>query len=317
MRGKWHFSFHLIPETPPRDNSSVNRRNFLAYAAALTAKAARPASRLAAEAYIFQQYAERIHRPLEAIVPRAMSITRAAGFREIELSPAFLPPSWRNRTLAAVRDEKLGMPSVYVGGPMHEAAGASSTIAAAIEYGTLCQPFGCKAVVHNPDPKPHDARKTDSELAYEADALSRMGHSLAQHGLQLRVHHHTPQLEENAREWHVILQHTDPQYVYLCVDVDWAYEAGFRPLEFLREAGNRVREIHVRSARNKVWLQDLEDSDIDYRAVARYLTQAGLTPLIVVELAYRPQTVITRPLVEDLRLSRIYAEKVFGVKANA
>jgi hypothetical protein len=36
---------------------------------------------------------------------------------------------------------------------------------------------------------------------------------------------------------------------------------------------------------------------------------------VVVELAYRENTVVTRPLAEDLRLSRIYAEQVFGVKA--
>jgi hypothetical protein len=76
--------------------------------------------------------------------------------------------------------------------------------------------------------------------------------------------------------------------------------------------GERLREIHVRSARNKLWLEDLEDSDIDYRKVAEYLRAEQLTPLVVVELAYRPNTKITRPLSEDLRLSRIYAEKMFG-----
>jgi inosose dehydratase len=100
-------------------------------------------------------------------------------------------------------------------------------------------------------------------------------------------------------------------------DVDWAYEAGFQPIPFLREVNNRLHEIHVRSARNKIWLEDLEDSDIDYRAVATYLKRANLNPLIVVELAYRPNTLLTRSLVEDLRLSRQYAEQIFGVRANA
>ena len=75
--------------------------------------------------------------------------------------------------------------------------------------------------------------------------------------------------------------------------------------------------IHVRSARNKVWLEDLGDSHIVYRAVATYLKQANLNPLILVELAYRPATLVTRSLVEDLRLSCRYAEQIFGVHANA
>ena len=209
------------------------------------------------------------------------------------------------------------MPSLYVGGSMHERAGADRTIARALEFGNLCAPFGCKAIVNNPDPKDGDTLKTDAELAVQAESLNRMGRTLAQHGFELRVHHHTPQLMDNAREWRHILHHTDPEYVYICVDVDWAYEAGFEPITFLREVGNRVREIHVRSAKNKVWLEDLEDSDIDYRQVAEYLSEAGLAPLIVVELAYRRKTVVTRSLEEDLRMSRLYAEKVFGVKANA
>lgn len=271
---------------------------------------------MAVEGYIFQQYAQRLKQPLEAVIGKVLPMARAAGFRNIELNPAFFPPDSRERTLSILRSQELRMPSVYVGGPLHEKAGADRTIAQALEFGNLCAPFGCKAVVTNPDPKPGNAPKTDAELAEQADSLNRMGRRLAQHGFQLRVHHHTPQLADHAREWHHILRHTDPQYVYICVDVDWAYEGGFKPIPFLRNVGNRLREIHVRSAKNKIWLEDVEDSDIDYRKVAAYLKEAHLMLEIVVELAYRPATVITRPLEEDLRRSRLYVEGVFGVKAS-
>jgi len=271
---------------------------------------------MAVEGYIFQQYAQSLKRPLEAVIGQVLPMARAAGFRNIELNSAFFPAAGRDQTLSIIRSQDLRMPSVYVGGPMHERNGADRTIAKAVEIGELCAPFGCKAVVTNPDPKPGDASKTDTELAVEAESLNRMGQMLAEHGFQLRVHHHTPQLTENAREWRHILQHTDAKYVFMCVDVDWAYEGGFEPIPFLRDVGNRLREIHVRSARNKLWLEDLEDSDIDYRKVAEYLSKEDLKPLIVVELAYRPNTIVTRPLEEDLRLSRLYAEKVFGVKTN-
>lgn len=295
----------------------MNRREFLGTAIAAAASRAAPLanSKLSVEGYIFQQYAQRSHQTLESVIPEVLPMARAAGFRNIELNPEFFPPEARERTLSILKAQDLRMPSVYVGGPMHEREGADRTIARALEFGDLCVPFGCTGIVNNPDPKPGDAPKTDAELKLQADSLNRMGRSLSQHGFELRVHHHTPQLEQNAREWRHILRHTDPAYVHICVDVDWAYEGGFKPLPFLEEVGNRLREIHVRSAKNKVWLEDLEDSDIDYRAVAHYLERAGLAPLIVVELAYRPNTVITRSLAEDLRVSRIYAEKVFGVKA--
>lgn len=291
---------------------TITRREWLALSAG-TVCLAQPSrvSELAVEGYIFQQYAESLKQPLQAILPKAFRMARDAGFTNIELNTAFFPPERRQENLALLRSLQFHMPSVYVGGPLHEKEGAERTIEAALELGTLCRPFGCRAVVNNPDPKPGNARKSDDELAVEADSLNRMGRKLAEAGFQLRVHHHTPQLVENAREWRFLLRHTDPRYVFICVDVDWAYEGGFAPLPFLRDVGPRLREIHVRSARNKVWLEDVEDSDIDYREIAAYLRQSHLTPLIVVELAYRPQTKVTRPLEEDLRLSRLYTEKVF------
>ena len=87
------------------------------------------------------------------------------------------------------------------------------------------------------------------------------------------------------------------------------------PLELLKLAGKRVREIHVRNSRNKLWLEDLEGGDVDYRAIAAYMESTGIKPLIVVELAYRDNTAVTRPLERDLEISREYAEKIFGVKA--
>ena len=292
----------------------MTRRELFLAATAVGLRSGRPGeSALAVEGYIFQQYAESLKRPLEAVTGQVLPMARAAGFRNLELNPAFFPPQGRERTLNTLRSQGLRMPSIYVGGSMHEREGADATIATALELGNLCAPFGCKGVVNNPDPKHRDTPKTDAELAIQADSLNRMGRALAQHRLELRVHHHTPQLADNAREWRHILRNTDPEYVHVCVDVDWAYEAGFEPIPFLREVGSRLREIHVRSAIRKVWLEDLEDSDIDYRRVAEYLSQEGLAPLIVVELAYRPNTAVTRSLEEDLRLSRLYAEKVFGL----
>jgi sugar phosphate isomerase/epimerase len=292
----------------------MTRRIFLA-AVSASGSPSSLKSMLAVEGYIFQQYAQSLKQPLEAVIPEALRMVRAAGFRNVELNTAFLLPEGRARTLSLVRSYGLQMPSLYVGGAMHEAGKADQTISTALEFGNLCRPFGCKAIVTNPDPKPNDVPKTDAELAVQSESLNRMGRKLAANGFALRVHHHTPQLENNAREWRHILQHTDPQYVHICVDVDWAYEGGFEPISFLREVGTRLEEIHVRSARNKLWLEDLEDSDIDYGRVAAYLREQALNPLIVVELAYRPKTAVTRSLEEDLRLSRLYAEKVFRVRA--
>jgi inosose dehydratase len=299
----------------------LTRREVLATAgSAALAWAEKPGGfEMSVEGYIFQQYAERKKKPLAEVVDEVLPMARAAGFRNVELNPAFFAPEFRARTLALLRSLELRMPSIYVGAAVHTKALADSAVATAVEYARLAVPFGCKGVVTNPDPKPGgqagDQAKTDSELSAEADGLNRIGRALTAEGCELRVHHHTPQLENNAREWRFILANTDPKLVRICVDVDWAYEGGYEPVKFLREAGARLREIHVRSARNKLWLESVEDGDIDYRAVAAYLRRSRLFPLVVVELAYRPQTIITRSLEDDLRRSRFYTEQVFGIRS--
>ncbi len=294
----------------------MTRREWvLLSASSLMCRASEPASRLSVESYIFQQYAERQKKPLGAVIDEIFPMVRNAGFHNIELNPAFFAPDLRDRVLAALRSNDLSMPSVYVGGGMHTKALAQATTKLALEIGALCKPFGCTAVVNNADPKPHQAQKTDEELVVEAASMNELGRVLAENGFQLRVHNHTPEMMDNAREWRYILHHTDPKYVTFCLDLDWVHQGGLDPLELLREAGKRVTEIHVRNAKNKLWLESVEAGDIDYRKVASLLSEKHVEPLIVVELAYRENTVITRPLGEDLRLSRIYTERIFGLHA--
>jgi len=272
-------------------------------------------SRMSVEGYIFQQYAARQKKPLSEIVEPAFAMAHQAGFHNIEINQAFFEASLRGRVLASLRVNDLRMPSVYVGGAMHQERLAEQTTARALEIAALCRPFGCKAVVNNPDPKPAPPRKTDGELALQAKALNHMGQALRAKGYELRVHHHTPELLDNAREWRHILHNTDPRYVALCLDLDWVHQGGFAPLDLLREAGPRVHEVHVRNSNNKLWLESFEDGDIDYRPIAAYLEKQKLQPLVVVELAYRENTSITHSLADDLHASRIYAERIFDLKA--
>jgi inosose dehydratase len=242
-------------------------------------------------------------------------MARKAGFHNVELNQEYFAPALRGPTLQLVRADGLSMPSVYVGGGMHEAKRADETIARALDIAAICQPFGCIAVVHNPDPKPDHAEKSDAELSVQSQSLNRMGRALSDKGFQLRVHNHTPEMVNHAREWRHTLHNTDPKYVTLCLDLDWVHQGGQDALALLREAGSRVTEVHVRNSRNMLWLEAVEDGDVDYRQIAGYFNKSGLKPLIVVELAYRDNTPVTRSLEEDLKRSRIYTEQVFRMKA--
>jgi len=270
---------------------------------------------MSVEGYIFQQYAERRKKPLGEVIDEILPMARKAGFHNVEFNPAFCAPDLRGRVLAGLRSNALSMPSVYVGGGMHTKALARQTTKLALEIGGICKPFGCTGIVNNADPKPQHAQKTDQELAVQAESMNQLGRVLNENGFQLRVHNHTPEMVDNAREWRYMLRNTDSKYVTFCLDLDWVHQGGLDPLELLREAGKRVTEIHVRNSKDKLWLESVEDGDIDYRKIAEFLNREEVNPLVVVELAYRENTVVTRPLGEDLRLSRIYTERVFGIPA--
>lgn len=294
----------------------LTRREWLLFAAAgALSSAAERTSRISVESYIFQQYAQRQKKPLGDVIDEIFPMVQKAGFHNIELNPAFFTPELQERVLAQLRSHSLSMPSVYVGGGMHTEALEEKTTEQALEIGRLCKPFGCVGIVNNADPKPGNVAKTDAELAFQSGAMNRLGRVLKENGFQLRIHNHTPEMVDNAREWRYMLHNTDGQYVTFCVDIDWVHQGGLDPLELLREAGKRVTEIHVRNAKDKLWLEAVEDGDVDYRQVAELLNREDVKPLIVVELAYRENTIVTKPLEEDLRLSRIYTEKVFGIRA--
>lgn len=271
-------------------------------------------SRLSVEGYIFQQYARRHHKKLADVLDDIFPLARRAGFHNIELNQGFLTPELRSRVLQLVRENSLQMPSVYVGGPLYRRDLAEQTIDQALEIVSLCKSHGCRAIVNNPDPKPDRTPKSDAELAVQVKMLDLLGRELANRGFELWTHAHAPQMADNAREWRYNLRHTDPKYVRICLDVDWVYQGGQDPMALLREAGRRVASLHLRNSHHKVWLESFTNGDINYRAIAAYLDREHIRPLLVVELAYMEKTVVTRPLLQDLRLSRIYAQQVFGLR---
>lgn len=291
----------------------MTRRRFIASATLpLLSTPARGVSRLSMEGYIWSQYLTRQKKTLAEGLSEIIPMARAAGFSNIELNQSFFDPESRTRLGDLLGAQKLSMPTVYVGGAMHEREAAERTISRALDIGGFCKSFGCRAVVNNPDPKRPAAPKSDGELDLQASLLNQMGRDLKSAGLQFFVHHHSPEMADHAREWRHILKNTDSNLVALCIDLDWVHQGGQDPLALLQEAGHRAAELHLRNSRDKLWLEAFGDGDIDYRKISAYLNHQKLKPLLVVELAYQPNTAVTRSLVDNLRLSREYAERVFG-----
>ena len=294
---------------------NLSRRECLAMmAVAPLAGAKNPSPRIACQCYVFEQaYGQKQQKTLDH-ADEIFATLQEAGYHAVELTSSFFPPEKTEATLALLDKHSLALPIAYIGGPMHNAF-AAQTVETALTYADLLKGHkGLEAISFNCDPKPDHAAKTDAELATEAKALEELGSALAKRKLRLLVHQHAPEMADHAREWRYFVKNTTPKNVGICMDTHWSLRGGEDPLQILREAGKRVGDVHLRNSKGGVWLEELADGDLDYSAVAAELKKIGYKGWLTVELAWDPKTQITRPLGENLRRSREYAERVFGVK---
>ena len=273
--------------------------------------------KLSVQNYIWIQRLEVEKKTLAEGLEEVLSSFHDAGYPRVELGTGFFTTELRDKTLALLDKYKMVPETFFPNSTMHEAAAAEKSVNDALELAQLLKPHGTRVIIVNPVPKPNNVSKTDEELTTQAHYVAQLGDELNRLGMKLALHHHTPELINNQREWRHLMQHTDPDRVYCCVDVHWAYRGGQDAMTFLRAAGDRLLVLHLRNSKEGVWMEDFGSGDVDYPEVANYLRAIKFDGYLVVELAYETGTQPTRPLTEDLRLSRLYTEKVFGLPALA
>lgn len=291
---------------------ALTRRSWMLGAAAAVLPAA-GRQRLLAQVYIFVQDAQRRKTRAVEEVDRICATFAAAGFRDVELMQDFFEPGVREATIAALGKHGLRAPIVYAGGAMHEAEAAARTREKVIAIAEAARDAGIEAINTNPNPKPGKQSKTAAELDVQARSLDLLGAMLARRGMRLLYHAHDPEMAEDAREWRYMLHHTDPRRVWFCIDTHWIYRGGQDPVRLLLEAGKRTASLHVRNSRGKVWSETFGPGDVDYTAIAGALRRAGVSPSIVVELAYEEGTEADWDLRTALKQSGDYARQVFGL----
>src|SRR4051812_45610600 len=108
----------------PLVGHSFSRRELILSSAGGAFAVAAQSDTVALEGYIWQQYAQRQKKKLADVLDEVIPMARRAGYRNVELNQEFFTPGLRDRVIHLVRENSLSMPSVYVGGVMHEKHGA-------------------------------------------------------------------------------------------------------------------------------------------------------------------------------------------------
>jgi inosose dehydratase len=258
--------------------------------------------------YGWGQYAQRDQKKLE--VEEVITALRDCGYDYLESFMDVDRPENNARFADQLKAKGLQPVSIYTGARVHEAGKADEAVAKVLAAAKVCREAGFRVISCNPDPIGRE--KSDDELKTQVAALTKLGQGLNALGLKLGLHHHMPEMANQAREFHYNFRHTKPDVVGFCYDVHWVWKGGVQPMDALKEYGNRVVTWHLRQSRDGVWWEDLDTGDIDYDAVAKYAREHQLPPRYTVELALENGTKITRSAVENHRRSLEFVKRVFA-----
>jgi len=258
--------------------------------------------------YGWTQYAQRDKKPFNAA--DVISALADCSYDYLESFMDIGRPENNAKLAEQMKSKGLQRVSIYTGARVHEAGKASETVAKILAAARVCRESGFTVISCNADPI--GRAKTDEELKTQVAALIELGEGLNKLGMKLGIHHHLPEMANNAREFHYNFRNSKSDVVGFCYDVHWVWKGGVKPMDALREYGDRVVTWHLRQSRNGIWWEDLDTGDIDYGEVAKYATDHDLPRRFTVELALEGGTKITRSAVENHRRSLEFVRRVFA-----
>ncbi len=270
--------------------------------------------RVAAQMYVWSQHYAKQGTTLDEHMGEALKLTKQAGFTAVQGWLSWFEDEKRAAQVGSLlAHHRLTMPAAYAGGTLHEAAKVEATIAQIVAQARRAKKAArLQLVVLNPDVRDDKKEKTDDELTLQAQALDQLARALARVGVQLAVHAHDKEMRSGAREWRHILENTTAA-VGICLDLHWALRGKQDPLALLDEAGDRLRDLHLRNSKDDVWTESLGAGDLDMRLIAKALWARRYAGFLTVELAYEEKTELARSLPDNLRASRQFVKMTFGM----
>jgi inosose dehydratase len=303
-----------------------NRRHFLETLAATSAVLmANPAAAFTTDAtqvtaiscnqYAWITFYGRDNRDWNADLDASLAEYVKSGFTAYE--PSFSNVEEVKKLAPLLKKYNLTMPSAYVGSILHDAAEGNRSIETALAIAEAAKPLGLKVLVSNPNPLKWGGSeiKNDAQLIEQAKNLELLGSELRKRGVTLAYHTHDVELRAGAREFHHMLQNTNPKNVAFCLDVHWVYRGAGNSqvalFDVVKMYGKRIVELHIRQSVNNIWSETFGEGDIDYPRLVRELQALKVKPLLVLEQCLESQSPNIIKAVEAHQRDLVYAKQVF------
>ncbi len=157
--------------------------------------------------------------------------------------------------------------------------------------------------------------KTDEQLDTQAAVVRQMIDICAAEGVVLNAHNHTYEVDWGQHELRGMLKRIPG--LKLGPDLNWLRMAGLDPWQFVREHGDRIVFMHLRPQRDDAWVQTLQESDDEWLTLPEIIDDIDFSGWVAMELAFRAEHPVTRPMGENYRLCAEQLRAVLKQEATA
>jgi sugar phosphate isomerase/epimerase len=127
-----------------------------------------------------------------------------------------------------------------------------------------------------------DGRLDQKALAAKTEAITRVASRCRRAGLRLTYHNHRTEFLEHGAEVEAIVQRTDPELVWLLLDVGHAFLEKADVPAFLRRHHRRIDALHIRDIRGGVQVP-LGEGEFPLSALADAIRSTGWPGYLTLE----------------------------------
>ncbi len=155
--------------------------------------------------------------------------------------------------------------------------------------------------------------KLDEELLKKkVEAVARLAKRCRDAGLRLVYHNHVAEFAARGAEIEALLKRTDPQTVFLLLDIGHAFRGGADVVAFFTKHHARIDAMHLRDIRDKKQVP-IGQGELDYAGLAAAVGKTGWPGWLTVEEENLWKSADHDKLESVLETDRRAIRKFFGV----
>ncbi|MEG0833155.1 MAG: sugar phosphate isomerase/epimerase [Oscillospiraceae bacterium] len=165
--------------------------------------------------------------------------------------------------------------------------------------------------------RPTDRKVTENDYKLASEQANVLGKMCAEAGIKLTLHPHYGTVIERQEEIDYFASHTDPKYVWFCLDTAHTTINGMRPEELFVQYADRLGYVHLKDVQPDpdheytlptAQFRALGQGTVDFVTIVKYIKQKGFDGILCVEL--------DNPIVnhyESAEYSKKYLHSVVGI----